>query len=159
MDMPSFKKIYQFVAFVDKYNTKDNEEDDATLNNLADRNYHINKAIKEDNALRKFKDKLKYDNVQVAQIYSQAKELGFLERVDNTVQPNLAGVCILVTFRGKELIHTSKRLRFKTGMLDAWLRYHDKKLILFVAFIGGGLVGNLEYVVSFFKWLPSLLPS
>ena len=77
MDMPSFKKIYQFVAFVDKYNTKDNEEDDATLNNLADRNYHINKAIKEDNALRKFKDKLKYDNVQVAQIYSQAKELGF----------------------------------------------------------------------------------
>ena len=154
--MPNFKKMHQFVAFVNRYNTKDNEEDDATLNNLADRNYHINKAIKEDNALRKFKDKYKYDSVEVAQIYTDAKELGFVERIDNTVQPHLAGICILVTFKGKEFIHESKILKLKTGRFDAWLQYHDKKLILLVAFVGSVILGNFEYVINFFRWALSL---
>ncbi len=95
----------------------------------------------------------------VAQIYNQAKELGFLERVDNTIQPNLAGICVLVTFKGKEFIHQSKRLRIKTGKLNAWVQYHDKKLILLVAFIGSVILGNFEHVVGFFQWLLSLLPS
>ncbi len=151
--MPNFKKMYQFVAFVEKYNTKDNEEDEATLNNLADRNYHIIKAIKEDNALRKFKDKYKYDNVQVAQIYLQTKELGFIERVDDTVQPNVAGVCLLVTFKGREFVRTSKRLKIKTGKSDAWIQYHNKKLILLVAFAGSVILGNPEYIIDFFQWL------
>lgn len=151
--MPNFKKMHQFVTFVSKYNTKDNEEDDATLNNLADENYYALKAIKEDNALRKFKDKFKYDNVEVAEIYRQAKQLGFVRRVTNEDNSHVAGVAVFVEFEGTEFIHKSKRLKLNTGKWDAWIRYHDKKLILLVALVSAGILGNIEYVVAFFKWL------
>ena len=151
--MPDFRKIHQFVAFVDKCNTKDNEEDDATLNNLADRNYHIIKAIKEDNALRKFKDKYKYDSVKVAEIYGAAKELGFLERVDSTVEPHVVGICVLVTFKGKEFIHQTRRLKLKTGKWSAWVEHHNQKLVIAAALIGGGALGNIDYIIKFFQWV------
>ena len=148
--MPNFKRMHQFVTYVHSYNTKDYEEDDATLNNLTDENYLFIKAIKKDNALRKFKDKFKYNTPEVSKIYNDAIELEFIKKMTTENNPRVAGEIILMEFKGEEFIHKSKRLKLSTGKWEAVLNYHDKKLILAVALIGGGILGNIETIL---RWV------
>ena len=122
--MPDWKKIHEFVSYVQDYNTKDDDEDEATLGNLADPNYADIKAIKEDNALRKFKDKTGYDKVKVADIYKMAKHLKLVVRRTSDDSAHVTGVILLVTEDGKEFIHKSKRLKLKTGKWHAVAKYY-----------------------------------
>lgn len=121
--MPDFKKIHEFVTFVNKANTKDDEEDEATLNNLVDPNYGDIKAIKQDNALRKFAENTKYNKVKVADIYKLAKKLGYLEQRDSSNSTHVQGIGIIVTEDGKEFIHRSKRLKLMTGKWHSVVMY------------------------------------
>lgn len=66
--------MYEFVSYVNDFNTKDVDED-GTLNNLIDQNYYDLKAIKEDNAPRNFHKKKGYSKTRVANIYREAKAL------------------------------------------------------------------------------------
>lgn len=121
--MPDFKGVYKFVEYVNAYNTKDEEEDEATLNNLVDPNYADIKAIKQDNALRKFAQKTSYDKARVANIYKSAKHLGLLEQRDETNSTHAQGVVIVVTEKGKEYIHKSKGIKLKTGKWHFVVQY------------------------------------
>lgn len=122
-DLPDFKKIHEFVTYVHKYNTKDDEEDEATLNNLVDPNYADLKVIKEDNALRKFNELRKYGKVKIADLYKSARDLGYLEKRDSSNSTHVQGTAIIVPERGKEFIHVSKRLKMRTGKWHAMVMY------------------------------------
>lgn len=137
--MPDFKKIHEFVTYVHKYNTKDDDEDEATLNNLVDPNYADIKAIKEDNALRKFNELTQYGKVKVANIYKSAKDLGYLEKRDSTNSTHVSGIGIILPEKGKEFIHTSTVLKLKTGKLVAKLNYYYKPLTILGAFLGASV--------------------
>lgn len=117
-NMPNFKKMHEFVSYVNAYNTKDVEED-GTLNNLVDPNYYDIKAIKEDNALRNFRNKKGYREDTVADIYRDAKSLGYLKRRDGTNSTHVQGIGIVLSDEGRHFIEISKFLHWKKGKWHA----------------------------------------
>lgn len=147
--MPSWKAIHQFVSYVQAYNTKDNDEDDAHLVNLVDPNYADIKAIKEDNALRKFNEKYGYGKIKVADLYKSAKHLHFVERRDNNNSTHVQGIAIIVTEEGKEFISSSKILKLKIGKWNAIVQYY-KPWSMVIA-LGSLIVSIVALLAVFLK--------
>lgn len=141
--MPNWKVLNQFVSYVHSQNIKDYDQDEATLGNLIDPNFEDIKAIKEDNALRQFKDKMKYDRITVTDAYKSAKHLGLVQRRDSENSTHVQGVAIIVTEEGKEFIGT------RMGKWHIIIRYYASWSLVIA--LGSLIISIIAIVVAIFK--------
>jgi len=115
--------MHKFVAYVNDQNNKD-IEDDGTLINLVDQNYWDIKGIKQDNALRNFQKRTSYSEKKVADIYRDAKSMGFLERRDSSNSTHAQGVVIVLTDDGRHFLDTAWPFNWKRGRWHAVVKYY-----------------------------------
>lgn len=145
--MPYWKNLQKFVTFVEEYNTKDRDSEDATFTNLIDPNYTDAKAVVEEFGLRKFKEKVRLNDAEVAQIYKSALHMKFVEqRIRGENSTHAQGTAIVVTDLGREFIHTN-RIGLRTGKWHAIVKYYTPWTITIA-------LGSL--VVSFIALIASI---
>ncbi len=156
--MADFKNMQRFVALVEEHNTQDYKKDDATLGNLSDINYLIDKAIKKDNALRAFQNEhfgennRQFKNPKVVEVFNQAKNQEFITLMTSKDNERVAGEIILVEEKGRELI----RKPWVLHRFLAWLQFRNNLVVLAVALIAAGILSNLDHIDDILKWLRDL---
>jgi hypothetical protein len=119
--MPKWNKIHAFVKFVHDENKKAVDDEEA-LGNLIDPNFYDQKAIKLDNAIRKFAKKQGYDQVEAVSIYKSAENLRYVRRKDAADGTHVVGIILQTTVEGDHFVETSGKLN--TGKWNGMAQYY-----------------------------------
>lgn len=147
--MAEFKRMYSLAKCIDEANRETAK--DKIHRQLTDKPHMLKlRCITEKDAIALFMQETGLSQPEAEDILETASNKGYIEILppNTSNQPNRLRV---TPDKGKDLIY---RIGFfRAGMWNEIIRHFNTFLTVALTILIAGIIGNIEYVIKFFRWL------